>query len=632
MRRKCWTPYDAVNTDRITTDASERRRLFPYGVAVACTAAATLLAMLLERTVQLRDPALIFLAGVLLTAMVGGLKPSMFTVLTGLLSYDYFFVEPRHTLAVNQPEDLVSLTVFLAVAVLASRLTARIREQGEAAAEREAHATAMYSFSRDMSDCVGLEEVMATIGRRLSALFDARVVILLSSNGQLAVRAVHPAGTELAPDELADAAWAWTDTFSSELAWRTSDASRWLKLSMSTGRGEVAVVALDRGPGAVGLTSAQASLLDALVRQAAVSIERCNVDPLLDEVELVDQIIEASDDGIWVLDADARVVHVNTMACLMLAMDRTLVIGKTLEEVAENDSRYARMADAARSFLVGQGEGMASERPELTVFLRGRDHHYLVGLAPCRLRRAAQAGAIVSLQDVTYVRDQEGKREALVATLSHELRTPLTSLRMAIERIRRGVEGAPSEYSEIADTAYEDVLRLQEVAQEFLDLARRRAVVARIDPRPLDVPGLIERSVKLVSLQAADKHVAIETSTTILPPVSGDETKLTWALSNLLTNAVRHTPAGGTVRITSSSAEHAVAISVADTGPGIPLEEQRRIFEPFAQSPASGEVGATGLGLAIVRDIVGMHGGRIELQSGFGNGTCFTIKLPEDRP
>ena len=103
-----------------------------------------------------------------------------------------------------------------------------------------------------------------------------------------------------------------------------------------------------------------------------------------------------------------------------------------------------------------------------------------------------------------------------------------------------------------------------------------------------------------------------------------------WALSNLLTNAVRHTPPGGTVRVTSSPAEHGVAIAVEDTGHGIPLEEQRRIFEPFAQSTSSGEPGAAGLGLAIVRDIVRMHGGRIQLRSDAGQGACFTIELPQD--
>ncbi len=101
--------------------------------------------------------------------------------------------------------------------------------------------------------------------------------------------------------------------------------------------------------------------------------------------------------------------------------------------------------------------------------------------------------------------------------------------------------------------------------------------------------------------------------------IVGDETKLTWALSNLVANALRYTPRGGHVRVELRRRRTgAVLVSVSDTGPGIPLEQQERIFERFTQSAASGEAGAAGLGLAIVRDIVQAHGGRIHLESAPG--------------
>ena len=200
-----------MRTNPITADARRRHKVLPYCIAAGCTLAATLLAMALQRLVDLRDPALIFLVSVLISAVVGGLTPSLLSVGVGLLSYDYFFVDPLYTFAVNQPEDVVSLMVFLAVAVLTSHLTARIREQREAADEREAHATAIYSFSREVDDCVGIDEVLAVISRRVAELFDARVAILLSAGGSLKVRASYPPGTRLPADEVAAAAWAWTD-------------------------------------------------------------------------------------------------------------------------------------------------------------------------------------------------------------------------------------------------------------------------------------------------------------------------------------------------------------------------------------------------------------------------------------
>jgi NtrC-family two-component system sensor histidine kinase KinB len=237
----------------------------------------------------------------------------------------------------------------------------------------------------------------------------------------------------------------------------------------------------------------------------------------------------------------------------------------------------------------------------------------------------------VSFQDITYLREQEGKREELVAMLSHELGTPLTSLRLAIERLRRLPGRRAGDDAQMLDTAHEDVLRLQEVSQRFLDLARSTAVVARIEREPIEVGDLVERALRLVALQAEQKAIRIESH---LPgggvTVLGDRVQLTWALSNLLTNAVRHTPPGGVIRVTVTAPERILSIAVEDSGPGIPEGEKARIFEPFAQSAIAEEIGGAGLGLAIVRSIVHTHGGTIALASEANHGTCFTIELPRD--
>ena len=138
----------------------------------------------------------------------------------------------------------------------------------------------------------------------------------------------------------------------------------------------------------------------------------------------------------------------------------------------------------------------------------------------------------------------------------------------------------------------------------------------------------IGRVVKLFGIQAAEKGVTLDSSGTAADVVLGDEVKLTWALSNLIANAIRHTPSGGRVHLESESWDGTVAVSVSDTGPGIPVERQEKIFERFAQSGTAEEAGAAGLGLAIVRDVVQAHGGRIHLESRVGQGTRFTLELP----
>jgi signal transduction histidine kinase len=173
------------------------------------------------------------------------------------------------------------------------------------------------------------------------------------------------------------------------------------------------------------------------------------------------------------------------------------------------------------------------------------------------------------------------------------------------------------------------MLRLQDVAQRLLDLSRARAMSIALERGNVDLGEVIGRVVRLFGLQARDKGVEL---TTRMPEgrltIAGDETKLTWALSNLVANAVRYTPSGGRIAIDVVPETGAVLLSVADTGPGIPPDQRERIFERFAQSADGGDLGAAGLGLAIVRDIVQAHGGRIQLESEMGRGSRFTLELP----
>jgi signal transduction histidine kinase len=135
---------------------------------------------------------------------------------------------------------------------------------------------------------------------------------------------------------------------------------------------------------------------------------------------------------------------------------------------------------------------------------------------------------------------------------------------------------------------------------------------------------------KLFALQARERGITLTTPGTEAAElrVVGDPTKLTWALSNLVANALRYTPRGGRVAVEAAVAGDGVRLTVADDGPGIPPERRERIFEPFVQGADGGEPGAAGLGLAIVRDIVQAHGGRIFLESEVGKGSRFTIELP----
>jgi signal transduction histidine kinase len=193
---------------------------------------------------------------------------------------------------------------------------------------------------------------------------------------------------------------------------------------------------------------------------------------------------------------------------------------------------------------------------------------------------------------------------------------------------RNGGNLTPNQH-DLLEAMREDVVRLRDVAQDLLDLSRARAMTIPLERREVEVHQVIARVIKIFTPQASEKGVTVCAA---VPPggltLTGDETKLTWAVSNLLSNGLRYTPSGGRVVVEGVPRDGAVVITVSDTGPGIAPEQRERIFERFAQAADSGEIGSAGLGLAIVRDIVQAHGGRIHVESTVGRGSRFVIEIP----
>ena len=602
-------------------------RLNEYAIALGFVTIAGTAAKVLQLVLSLPDPAMVFLAGVLFTAVLCGLGPSIMAAVASLLVYDFFFVEPLYTFTVTKPQDVLSLFVFLVVGVLTSNLMTRIRDQAATARRREMRTAALYAFSRQLAAAVGIDDLLPMIVQHVAEQFQASVTVCIPEGGRLSVRAAHPPGIVLGEAERAAATWVWEHNQAAGRGTDTLSGSEWFHLPLDTARGAVGVLSLKLPVSEAVIALDQRQLLEALARQAALAIERTRVDVVLAEKAKTEAVIEAIEDGLVVLDTAGVVVHVNEVACAILELERSQALGMRFENLGTSHPHYLRLRAAVREFLAHpEREGT---RMEVALFLRGRDHYYVLRPTPFRALDGSPAGLILALQDVTYIRDQERRREHLVATLSHELGTPLTSLRMAIELLERDGSLLGPDQRALLETVHEDMTRLQDVAQRLVDLSRSRATSIAVERRNVDLREVIPAVVRLFALQAREKDIALESA---MPEggvtIAGDQTKLTWAISNLVANALRYTPRGGRVRIDATSEEDAVLVSVNDTGPGIAPEQRERVFERFVQSPEAGELGAAGLGLAIVRDIVQAHGGRIRLESAVGRGSRFTLELP----
>jgi NtrC-family two-component system sensor histidine kinase KinB len=355
--------------------------------------------------------------------------------------------------------------------------------------------------------------------------------------------------------------------------------------------------------------------------------EQLNVERLIYEKSKTEAIIESIEDGIVLIDPQGIVTHINEIAGIILSVGREEALGSPFDDLNSNHPHYLRVRDALRTLAKTPPD---SQRIEVDLHVRGRDHTYVLKPVPLRQSDGQSLGTIIILQNITYLRDKDRARVNLVATLSHELRTPLTSLALSTGLLERSKEALEPKAQELLATVGEDVGRIRRLADDLLDLARGSSRMITIRDIEIDLCQLVRLVSKTFRLQADQKQVTLSAGVNAsAPKIHGDPVKLSWALSNLISNALRYTPEGGVVSINSGDGANAVLLKVSDTGPGIPQQIKEHLFERFTQWNVNGtEPGSSGLGLAIVKEIVEGHGGRIFVDSTLGKGTCFTLELP----
>jgi PAS domain S-box-containing protein len=241
-------------------------------------------------------------------------------------------------------------------------------------------------------------------------------------------------------------------------------------------------------------------------------------------------------------------------------------------------------------------------------------------------------GVTVVLQDITRLRRFDELKDDLVATVAHEFRTPLTSLRMAIHLLAEQTVGSLNETQlDLVGAAREECERLQGIVDDLLDLARIRSGRLELHPREISTELMLQQARQAIREGSDQRHVPVDLE--VEPGaevVMADPDRIDLALSNLLTNAVRHGPPGRPVQVRARRVDGGVRIEVQDDGPGIAAEYQPRLFEKFYRVPGSAPGGA-GLGLSIVRDVVEAHGGKVGVQSAPGAGATFWIELPDQQ-
>lgn len=232
-------------------------------------------------------------------------------------------------------------------------------------------------------------------------------------------------------------------------------------------------------------------------------------------------------------------------------------------------------------------------------------------------------------QMANQVKTSQQRLRDFVADVSHELRSPLTAIRGFAQAIADGTAKDSEAQSRAAQIIQDESMRMIRLVDDLLELSRIESGQIQMLREPLDVDGLLQHCHELFAMRAEDKGVTLKTEHGTVPQIVGDIDRMEQVFSNLLDNALKHTPEGGEVSIFArQSSTEFVEIAVADTGPGIPLKELPHVFERFYQADASAGKTGTGLGLAIAREIARAHGGDIEARNASGGGAEFIVRLP----
>lgn len=346
---------------------------------------------------------------------------------------------------------------------------------------------------------------------------------------------------------------------------------------------------------------------------------RLRIDESAAEKTKLRTILDKTDDGLMVVDHDARIQLANLPAMKLLNAEPDSVRGKTIIESTLNHD-FSELVGRVLKTRVPASLQIQLSHPQ--------DTHLNVYAASLE-RPDGPPGALVVMHDLTPAMRIDSVRRDFVANVSHEFRTPLATIKAMAETIVLRGRKAPETAEEFATKIMAEVDRLAALSEDLLDLAQieagRRSV--RMEEFALDeVVGRVA-----FDFRPRAEYKAIELSSDVPDGlrVSADRDAVYQILANLVDNAVRYTRPGGSVSISVSEGVGGVSVKVSDTGIGIPEAELPRIFERFyrVDKARSRESGGTGLGLSIVKHLVEAHDSRIEVQSVPGEGSAFTFTL-----
>ncbi len=356
-----------------------------------------------------------------------------------------------------------------------------------------------------------------------------------------------------------------------------------------------------------------------------------NIEKIVSEKNKAEAILAGIDDGLVIFDTGLRVTVINPAARRMLDLELIEISEMQCANIFQDSNVCGLIGE---TFQTGVQPVLSDEKRIITILKEERSFHYLFSVTAIRGREGVLSGVVLLIRDITRLKEVEQLKSEFVMAASHELRTPLTSLGMSIDLL---LEHTVAELSEkdrdLLQAAHEEVHRMKALVNDLLDLSKIEAGRIEMEFERVPVKTLFDQIKTIFKSQMEMKEVSLTLKMAVddLPSIRADANKITWVLTNLISNALRYVSKGGHIQLMARRIGSQIHLSVRDDGPGIPLEYQSRIFQKFVRVKGQ-ETGGTGLGLAICKEIVRAHGGTIWVESSPGQGSTFTFTVPPCLP
>lgn len=342
---------------------------------------------------------------------------------------------------------------------------------------------------------------------------------------------------------------------------------------------------------------------------------------LLQEKKRIETLINNMNDPVIGLDEKKKVLFANDEALKITGMKKQDLVGYSASDAALKN-------DLLRS-LLQQDE----EQKLLHIFANNKESYFEkeiipIAVIPTGEKEKRYIGSVIMLRNITPFKELDVAKTNFIATVSHELKTPISSIKMSLQLLNSKQTGIMNEEQQLLlDSIKDDSERLLKITGELLNLSQVETGNIKLSIQQTDPKEILSYALEAVKITAEQKQMQISTTVPVhLPLIMADKEKTAWVLINLLTNAIRYSPAQSEVEVHVETANDTVSFLVKDFGQGIDSRYTGKIFERYFRIPGGNKEG-TGLGLAISKEFIEAQGGKIWVESIPGTGSTFGFRL-----